>query len=124
MSINSHFPITLDAPSDAPFWPTWPGLVCDDQGQDYAWLAGFEELAEQRLWQGCRLLDSQGWVYVLSQASDETLYWHRQLELVSLSELNHELKRYAANLGVCCTAKLAIRTLADAFALVAWLDEQ
>lgn len=98
-------------------------LVSDDQGQDFAWVAGREALAEQRLWPSCRLVDSQGWVYILSQASEGTLYWYRQSELVSLSELNHELKRYAANLGVCCTVKLAIRTLADAFALVAWLEE-
>ena len=104
--------------------PQWPGLVCDDQGQDYAWVADPAGLEEQRLWLGCRLVDSQGWVYILSQASEAGLYWHRQAEVVSLPELDYELKRYAANLGVCCTVKLAIRTLADAFALVAWLEQQ
>ena len=106
------------------FNPHWPSLVCDDQGQDYAWVADWNGLEEQRLWLGCRLVDSQGWVYILSQASEAGLYWHRQAEVVSLPELDYELKRYAAHLGVCCTVKLAIRTLADAFALVAWLEEQ
>ena len=107
-----------------PLEPHWPGLVCDDSGQDYVWVAGSEALEEQRLWPDCRLVDSHGWVYILSQASQGGLYWHRQPELVYLLELNHELKRYAAKVGVCCTAKLAIRTLADAFALVAWLEQQ
>ncbi|ART81604.1 hypothetical protein CBP31_02300 [Oceanisphaera profunda] len=102
----------------------WPALVSSEQGADYACVAEFNALEDQRLWPGCRLVDSEGWVYLLSQASDGDLYWHRQPELVSLLELNHELKRYAANLGVCCTGKLAIRTLAEAFALVEWLEQQ
>lgn len=110
--------------ADHLFAPHWPALVSGEQGADYACVAEFNALEDQRLWPGCRLVDSQGWVYLLSQASDGGLYWHRQPELVSLLELNHELKRYAANLGVCCTVKLAIRTLAEAFALVVWLDQQ
>ena len=102
----------------------WPVMVTDEQGTDYAWVDGPALLAEQGWWEGCRLIDSLGGTHILSQASDGSLYWQRQLGLVSLSELNHELKRYAANLGVCCTVKLAIRTLADAFALVAWLEQQ
>ena len=105
------------------FNPFWPSLVCDDQGQDYAWVADFAALEDQRLWPGCRLVDSQGGVYLLSQENTALLYWHRQAELVSLPKLDDELKRHAANLGICCTAKLAIRTLAAAFALVLWLEQ-
>ena len=124
MHNNIVFTAGLEGRSDSLCQPMWPALVSDDIGQDFVVVAGLEALAEQRLWQGCRLHDSLGWVYILSQASKASLYWHRQSELVSLPELNHELKRYAANVGVCCTAKLAIRTLDDAFALVAWLEEQ
>ena len=124
--MSDHFVTssTLEAPAAEPCWPLWPAMVCDEQGQDFAYVPELESLAEQLLWRGCRLIDSYGWVYILSQRSNMSLYWQRQVGLVSLPELNHELKRYAANLGVCCTVKLAIRTLADAFALVAWLEQQ
>ncbi|MBU3825010.1 MAG: DUF4144 domain-containing protein [Candidatus Oceanisphaera merdipullorum] len=102
----------------------WPVIIICEQGANYAWADGPEQLAEQGLWRGDRLIDSQGGTHILSQQNDDTLYWHRQPELVSLAELNIELKLYAASLGVCCTAKLVTRTLADAMALVAWLELQ
>lgn len=103
---------------------SWPVLVICGQDADFAWAAGPDALAEQRLWVGDRLLDSQGGTHVLSQTNDGALYWQCQPGLVSVPELNIELKRYAARLGLCCTSKLVVRTLADAIALVAWLEQQ
>lgn len=124
MPLNQDLSPLLSTDFVAEHSPVWPALLADEQGPDFAWLAGLDALSEQRLWPGCRLIDSLGAVYILSQQNEGALYWQRQAELVSLPTLNHELKRYAANIGVCCTAKLAIRTVADAQALVLWLEQQ
>lgn len=106
------------------FNPQWPALLCYEQGADITLLSSAAELEGHPLWAGCRLIDHQARVYILSQASDASLYWQAQAELVSLPKLNDELKHYAATLGVCCTTKLVVRDLAQAYALVAWLDQQ
>ncbi len=107
----------------------WPAIIEFAEGQGYAWVANLDEVAEHRPRVGDRLLDSQGYPHLLSQQTlsqqtGEALYWQHQLRLVSLFELNAGLRVYAASLGVCCTSKLVVRTMAEAIALVAWLEQQ
>ncbi|MFP2769352.1 DUF4144 family protein [Oceanisphaera sp. KMM 10153] len=102
----------------------WPAIIEFAEGQGYAWVANLDEVAEHRPRVGDRLLDSQGYPHLLSQQTGEALYWQHQLRLVSLFELNAGLRDYAASLGICCTSKLVVRTMAEAIALVAWLEQQ
>ncbi len=102
----------------------WPAIIEFADGQGYAWVASTEEVAEHRPRGGDRLLDSSGQAHLLSQQTGGELYCQPQPQLVSLLELNAGLREYAASLGVCCTSKLTVRTLAEAIALVAWLEQQ
>lgn len=101
----------------------WPVIIEFAHGHDYAWATSSNEVAEHALEGGDSLLDSQGQVHILSQASSGDLYWQYNQGVVCVPELNIKLQGYAARLGICCTSKLLVRTPADAIALVAWLEQ-
>ncbi|MBR9857290.1 MAG: DUF4144 family protein [Oceanisphaera sp.] len=102
----------------------WPAILACGEEQGYAWVAGPDDVEAQRPVPGDRLFDSQGHQHLLSQAASGALYWQPDLRLISPAELNAGLRAYAASLGICCTSKLVVHTMAEAISLVAWLERQ
>ncbi|MHA6964732.1 DUF4144 family protein [Zobellella denitrificans] len=102
----------------------WPAIIEFADGHGYAWVENADDCEAHHPHAGDGLIDGEGRLHLLSQRDDGSLYWQRQLRLISVPALNESLRAHAARLGICCIPKLRVTTPAEAVALVAWLDQQ